>query len=107
MPIICGTDLSAASTGERWTSGTPHNGAARDNRRMLMAIYPDDEEGVPLPVVAASPVLDHMKKHGMPLTRAAYLAFNYDEVPDPLPAEIEAEIPHELREVPDDDEAVH
>ena len=73
-----------------------------------MAITLDDEEGYPPPAVGSSPVLNCMKAHGMPLTRRAYLEFNYpDGVPDPLPAELEAEIPRELREVPDDGEAVH
>lgn len=42
-------------------------------------------------------VLEGMKLDGVPLTRAVWLLRNYpDGVPDPLPAELAAEIPPEL-----------
>jgi hypothetical protein len=66
---------------------------------MLMAITVDEEHGYPPPAVPSNPLLDWMKAHGLPLTRQVYLELNYpDGVPDPLPAEVEAEIPGELRE---------
>jgi hypothetical protein len=72
---------------------------------MLMAITLDDEEGYPPPAVGANHVLDYMKAHGLPLTRETYLDLN--GTPEPLDPELEAEIPRELREVPDDGEEVH
>lgn len=49
-------------------------------------------------------VLEHMKRLGLPLTRASYLDFNYpDGVPEPLTAEVAASVPRWLR----DDETVH
>ena len=48
------------------------------------------------------PVLEHMKRLGLPLTRASYLDFNYpDGVPNPLPAEIAASVPRWLRDAGD------
>lgn len=47
----------------------------------------------------ADPVLEHMKRLGLPLTRASYLEFNYpDGVPCPLPAELAASVPGWLRD---------
>ena len=75
---------------------------------MRMAITFDDEDSYPPPAVGADHILDSMKRRGLPLTRAVYLSLNYpDGVPDPMPGELEALIPRELREVPDDGEAVH
>ncbi len=62
----------------------------------------DDEDGYQAPR-GADPVLDHMRDRGMPLTRRAYLFSYPDGVPDPLPAEIAASVPRELR---DDDEVL-
>ena len=46
------------------------------------------------------PLVEHMKRLGLPLTRAAYLNFNYpDGVPEPMPAEIAASVPRWLRDV--------
>jgi hypothetical protein len=50
-------------------------------------------------------VADHMLKLGLPLTRQAWLDFNYpDGVPEPLPGKIAASIPRGLR---DEREALH
>lgn len=50
-------------------------------------------------------MLDHMRRLGLPLTRASYLDFSYpDGVPSPLPAEIAASVPRWLR---DADESLH
>ena len=44
------------------------------------------------------PVLARMKARGLPLTRAVWLELSFpDGVPDPLPAELDAAIPAELR----------
>lgn len=55
--------------------------------------------------VSTDPVLEYMERQGLPRTRAQYLALAYKEgAPDPLPAELEAEIPEELRDpAPGDD----
>jgi len=45
------------------------------------------------------PMLELMKAQGLPLTQEQWLRFNYPEgVPDPLPAELWAEIPPKIRE---------
>ena len=44
------------------------------------------------------PLLEHMKARGIPLTRKHYLELAYpDGVPEPFPAELESELPPELR----------
>ena len=48
----------------------------------------------------ADPLLDYMKRHGLPITRESYLALDYpDGPPDPLPAELEQGLPPEVRGV--------
>lgn len=43
-------------------------------------------------------VLEYMKQHNIPLTRENYLEINYmGNPPDPMPAELEAEIPDEVK----------
>lgn len=43
-------------------------------------------------------VLEYMKQHNIPLTRENYLEINYmGSPPDPMPAELEAEIPDEVK----------
>ena len=43
-------------------------------------------------------LLEYMKAHGLPLTRENYLDRNFpDGVPDPMPAELEMEIPRIFR----------
>jgi hypothetical protein len=38
---------------------------------MRMAIgFDDDEDAYPVPLVGAAPILDHVKRRGLPLTRA-------------------------------------
>lgn len=45
----------------------------------------------------SDPLLDHLLKKG-PVTRESYLTFAYpDGVPDPLPAELEAQLPRPLQ----------
>jgi hypothetical protein len=47
---------------------------------------------------SSSPLLETMKANGIPLTRENYLNLAYpDGVPDPMPAELEGEIPLDLR----------
>ena len=44
------------------------------------------------------PIVARMKARGLPLTRKVYLELAYpDGAPDPLPGELEAAIPDELR----------
>jgi hypothetical protein len=44
------------------------------------------------------PLIEMMLHHGIPVTRDSYLRFNFpDGVPDPLPAEEEAELPEPLQ----------
>jgi len=82
-------------------SGGPRLHPSRENRSMDDW---DDDEGYQAPH-GADPVLDLLRARGMPLTRQAYLEFNYpDGVPDPLPGEIAGSVPRELR---DESEAVH
>ena len=51
------------------------------------------------------PLVEHMRRLGLPLTRASYLDYNFhDGVPCPLPAEIAASVPRWLR---DEGEALH
>jgi hypothetical protein len=40
-----------------------------------------------------------MRANGLPLTRETWLSLNWgaNEIPDPMPAELEAEIPREFR----------
>lgn len=46
----------------------------------------------------ADPLLDYMKRHGLPLTRETYLELDYPEgPPDPFPAELEEGLPPEVR----------
>lgn len=50
-------------------------------------------------MVSDDPILELMKQQGLPLTQEAWLEFNYPEgVPDPLPSEVWASIPPEIRE---------
>ena len=43
-------------------------------------------------------LIEMMVHHGIPITRKAYLDLAYwGEAPDPLPAELEAELPPELQ----------
>lgn len=47
-------------------------------------------------------VLEFMKQEGIPLTRENYLAIAYptpEDVPDPWTAELEMDLPRELREL--------
>ena len=50
----------------------------------------------------SDPVLEYMLAKKLPLTREHYLALNYpDGVPNPMPGELEMEIPQQLREAHD------
>lgn len=44
------------------------------------------------------PTLERMKAHGLPLTQEQRLKLAMPEAPHPLPAELWAEIPPEIRE---------
>jgi hypothetical protein len=47
----------------------------------------------------SNPLLEAMKQRGIPLTKEAYLKMAYPEgVPDPLPPEVEADLPDSLRD---------
>jgi hypothetical protein len=49
-------------------------------------------------LVGEYPLIEMMLRHGIPVTRASYLELNFPEgVPDPLPAEEEAELPEPLQ----------
>jgi hypothetical protein len=53
------------------------------------------------------PLLDYMKKNGIPETRQNYLSLNYfGQIPDPLPAEDEAELPAKIRYEKQDDKPI-
>ena len=53
-----------------------------------------------MPPVGSNHLLDYMKANGLPLTRETYLDLNFPEgVPDPMPAELEMEIPKMFRRV--------
>jgi hypothetical protein len=44
------------------------------------------------------PLLEYMKKNQIPETRQNYLNLNYfGQVPDPIPAEEESELPNKIR----------
>jgi hypothetical protein len=48
---------------------------------------------------SGNPVLDFMRRHGMPETREVYLAFAYPgNMPEPWTAEHEMQLPEELRD---------
>lgn len=49
-------------------------------------------------MTVGDPILDWMKKYGVPLTRENYLDLNYlGNVPDEIGPEIEAELPREVQ----------
>lgn len=52
------------------------------------------------------PVLDAMEQLKLPMTRESYLAMCYGrEVPNPIPAEEQLELPPQFRDGPDEDES--
>ncbi len=61
-------------------------------------VRPKTVSTLAFPSAAEDPLLERMKERGLPLTREMWLELNYpDGVPDPLPGELEAAIPDELR----------
>jgi hypothetical protein len=60
--------------------------------------YPGNKKQTPSTRPGLNHLLDYMRAHNIPLTRENYLAINWPEgAPDPMPAELEAEIPPEFR----------
>ena len=45
-------------------------------------------------------ILDYMKAAGLPLTRENYLSLAWPDVKEPLPPELELELPEEIRNSP-------
>jgi len=69
---------------------------ARERKRASQKIEPPPEASLPLS--GPDPMVEWMQSMGIPITRSRYLSLSYpDGVPDPMPAELEAELPDEIR----------
>lgn len=65
------------------------------SRRPTGTAEPPELKGLD-PVTAS--VIRVMQRAGIPITRENYIAYNWPEIPNPWPAELEAELPPFLQD---------
>ncbi|MGZ5120589.1 MAG: hypothetical protein ACXWCW_26815 [Burkholderiales bacterium] len=68
------------------------------NGRPILSIVPKSSAPRPLPMRGSDPVVEHLKRRGLPVTRENYLNWAYPEgAPDPMPGELEAIVQDALK----------